>query len=153
MIKWHHFFLLSLCLIEVLWSVSEVSTTDIIARQIRFQTRFFSTKMFRFVLSWRLWLPLSHCNFAGLESLQFLLAWIPHRWCQWWKLLKLTTALLWDTDWVEKNGASLSWLLVRTYCYPPNPTNQSKCCAPLLGPCPNCLYDQPIILLLAVILY
>ena len=30
MIKWHHFFLLSLCLIEVLWSVSEVSTTYII---------------------------------------------------------------------------------------------------------------------------
>ena len=67
------------------------------------------TKMFRFLLSWRRWLPLWHCNFAGLESLQFLLAWIPHRLCHWWEL-KLTTALIWDTDWVEKNGAILSWL-------------------------------------------
>ena len=80
-----------------------------------FLNKIFFTKMFRFVLSWRQWFPLSHCNFAGLESLQFLLAWIPHRWCQWWKLLKLTTALLWDTDWVEKNGAILSLLLVRAY--------------------------------------
>ena len=58
------------------------------------------------VIKW--WLPFPHCNFAGIESLQFLLAWIPHRWCTWW-------TGFWTVHSTEKKNkcATLSWTLVK----------------------------------------
>ena len=46
-----------------------------------------------------------------LQILQFLLAWILHRWCHW---VTSSWTLLWDTERVEINCVVLSWTLVRT---------------------------------------
>ena len=59
-----------------------------------------SSSIFRFVLQYHENNGF-HCNFPGIKSPQFLLAWIPYNDDSDVRVPELSTALLWDTGQVE----------------------------------------------------
>ena len=101
MIKWHHFFPLSLCLIGGLWAVLK--------------------PVFQWHHRWGIQAN-RNCRLSNPDKWQYesgnlnvFVKKSAKRWCHWKTGSWTDHSLLWDTDWVEKNGAILSLLLVRTY--------------------------------------